>query len=142
VRFFAAVRVCKPVQQWATAFFVAVSLVWGVFSGDPVWGRDVLPLQQITAVQQNLLPPEAVTTLGLIHRGGPFLYAKDGVVFGNREKILPYQTRGYYREYTVPTPGARHRGAHRIVCGGFIKTQPEACFYTADHYASFNRIVQ
>ena len=75
-----------------------------------------------------------------IHQGGPFPYEKDGVVFGNRERLLPAQKRGYYREYTVKTPGSRNRGAHRIVCGG-PATKPDACFYTADHYASFRKIV-
>ena len=61
-------------------------------------------------------------------------------MFGNRERLLPAQKRGFYREYTVKTPGARNRGARRIVCGGAPKT-PDVCFYTADHYASFRRIV-
>jgi len=75
-----------------------------------------------------------------IHQGGPFPYEKDGAVFGNRERILPAQKRGYYREYTVRTPGSKDRGARRIVCGG-AATMPDACFYTADHYASFRKIV-
>ena len=74
--------------------------------------------------------------------GGPFPYEKDGTVFGNRERLLPANPRGYYREYTVAAPGARNRGARRIVCGGRQPTQPDACYYTADHYASFSRIVQ
>lgn len=88
------------------------------------------------------LPAQARETAALIRRGGPFRYAKDGTVFFNREALLPRQARGYYREYTVPTPGARDRGARRIVCGGRQPVAPEACFYTADHYASFRRIVQ
>ncbi len=80
--------------------------------------------------------------MGLIRRGGPFPYEKDGTVFGNRERLLPSQVRGYYREYTVPTPGLDHRGARRIVCGGMQPTVPEACFYTEDHYASFQLIAQ
>jgi len=75
-----------------------------------------------------------------IHVGGPFRYAKDGFAFGNRERILPAAPGGYYREYTVPTPGARDRGARRIVCGGREPIAPVACFYTGDHYASFKRI--
>jgi ribonuclease T1 len=63
-------------------------------------------------------------------------------VFGNRERQLPAQARGFYREYTVKTPGASNRGARRIVCGGKMPTAPEACYYTADHYASFRRIVE
>jgi len=87
------------------------------------------------------LPPEGQQTYRLIHQGGPFPYEKDGSVFGNRERLLPRQARGYYREYTVKTPGARDRGARRIVCGGEQPRQPEACYYTADHYASFRVIV-
>ncbi len=88
------------------------------------------------------LPAQARETQAAIAAGGPFQSAKDGVVFGNRERLLVVKPRGYYREYTVPTPGLRHRGARRIVCGGERPTRPEACFYTDDHYASFRRIVQ
>lgn len=88
------------------------------------------------------LPSQARQTHELIHRGGPFPYAKDGTVFGNRERLLPRQTRGFYREYTVKTPGSRDRGARRIVCGGRQPDAPQACYYTADHYSSFSRIVQ
>jgi ribonuclease T1 len=80
--------------------------------------------------------------LTLIDKGGPFRHDKDGTVFGNRERLLPLQPRGFYREYTVRTPGVSHRGARRIVCGGLKPTQPEACFYTEDHYASFRRIIR
>lgn len=86
------------------------------------------------------LPRQGAETYRLIQQGGPFPYEKDGTVFGNRERLLPAQKRGYYREYTVPTPGARNRGIRRIVCGG-APTTPDACYYTADHYASFRRIV-
>ncbi len=86
------------------------------------------------------LPRQGAETYRLILQGGPFPYEKDGTVFGNRERLLPAQKRGYYREYTVPTPGARDRGTRRIVCGG-LQTAPDACYYTADHYASFRRIV-
>jgi ribonuclease T1 len=88
------------------------------------------------------LPSEARHTEQLIRSGGPFAYTKDGSVFGNREKLLPAHTRGYYREYTVKTPGSRDRGARRIVCGGSQPTRPDSCYYTSDHYASFARIVQ
>lgn len=71
-------------------------------------------------------------------RGGPFPHDKDGTVFGNRERQLPARQRGFYREYTVNTPGARDRGARRIVCGS---EAPPTCFYSDDHYASFRRIV-
>ena len=88
------------------------------------------------------LPPEAQRTEQLIHSGGPFPYSRDGIVFGNYEMRLPKEPRGYYREYTVPTPGARNRGAHRIICGGNPPTEPVACFFTEDHYNSFHRIVK
>jgi ribonuclease T1 len=85
------------------------------------------------------LPREAREVLERIHAGGPFAYERDGVVFGNRERLLPARPRGYYREYTVRTPGERTRGARRIVCGG-VPTTPELCFYTDDHYRSFRAI--
>ena len=85
------------------------------------------------------LPLQGRKTYALILQGGPFPYDKDGTVFGNRERLLPLHKRGYYREYTVKTPGARGRGARRIVCGGAPRT-PDACYYTGDHYASFREI--
>ncbi len=88
------------------------------------------------------LPPQGRDVMKLIYQGGPFRYDKDGTVFGNRERFLPIRQRGYYREYTVRTPGERSRGARRIVCGGQKPTTPDACYYTDDHYASFRRIVQ
>lgn len=95
----------------------------------------------VATVSLANLPVQAQRTEALIRSGGPFAYSKDGVVFGNRERILPARQRGFYREDTVPTPGERSRGARRIVCGGKVATQPDACYYTADHYASFSRIV-
>jgi ribonuclease T1 len=86
------------------------------------------------------LPPQARDTLALIDAGGPFPYRQDGTVFANQEHRLPSRETGYYREYTVPTPGAADRGARRIVCGGPEPQAPLACYYTADHYASFRRI--
>jgi ribonuclease T1 len=97
---------------------------------------------ELNTVELAALPAEARQTEQLIRSGGPFPYAKDGTVFGNRERLLPREPRGWYREYTVRTPGARDRGARRIVCGGEPPTAPKACYYTADHYASFRRIVQ
>ncbi len=85
------------------------------------------------------LPREAQRTLKLIIRGGPFPYERDGVVFGNREHRLPARARGYYHEYTVPTPGTRNRGARRIICGGDVQSIAE-CYYTSDHYQTFRRI--
>ena len=100
------------------------------------------PMDNLGVVALAALPSEARTTHRLIHAGGPFPYRKDGAVFGNRERQLPRAQRGFYREYTVPTPGSQDRGARRVVCGGVRPTVPEACFYTADHYASFRLIAQ
>lgn len=86
------------------------------------------------------LPEQGQQTYRLIFLGGPFPYEKDGSVFGNRERLLPSRKRGYYREYTVRTPRVRHRGARRIVCGGWVAYRPKACYYTADHYDSFQFI--
>ncbi len=93
---------------------------------------------QVIALSE--LPVQAQDVHRRIHEGGPFRYGKDGSIFGNRERQLPRRPRGFYREYTVPTPGERDRGARRIVCGGKELRQPETCFYTRDHYASFQQI--
>jgi ribonuclease T1 len=82
------------------------------------------------------LPREGRATHALILQGGPFPYPKDGITFGNFEGNLPKQKRGYYREYTVPTPGARNRGARRIVCGA----EARQCWYSGDHYQTFQKI--
>lgn len=82
------------------------------------------------------LPAEAHRAIMLIQRGGPFPYRQDGGVFGNREGHLPRQARGWYREYTVDTPGLGHRGARRIITGG---QPPREWYYTDDHYDSFRR---
>lgn len=88
-------------------------------------------------IAETQLPPEARETLRLIDRGGPYPYRRDGVTFKNSERILPQKSRGYYREYTVPTPGSRDRGARRIVTGD---QPPVAFYYTDDHYRSFRGI--
>ena len=100
------------------------------------WATDPAATVRVTE-----LPPQGRETYELIRQGGPFPHDKDGTVFGNRERLLPLQKRGYWREYTVRTPGSRDRGARRIVCGGPPRT-PNACYYTADHYASFRMIVE
>ena len=89
----------------------------------------------VAEVHASQLPPEARATIALIHAKGPYPYAKDGSVFGNREGLLPRQPRGYYREYTVKTPGERTRGARRIVAG-----RGGELYYTDDHYNRFRRI--
>ena len=94
---------------------------------------------RLDEVDVSALPPEARELLAHIRAGGPFRYERDGIAFGNREHALPPKRRGYYHEYTVPTPGERTRGARRIVCGG-PREAPEVCYYTSDHYATFRRI--
>jgi len=93
----------------------------------------------LSTVVLSSLPKEARSLYVLIHAGGPFAYERDGVVFGNREHLLPAKPRGYYHEYTVTTPNAANRGARRIVCGGAARA-PEACYYSDDHYKTFRRI--
>lgn len=91
----------------------------------------------LTVVFVDELPREAQYTLALIRRGGPFPYRQDGTIFQNRERRLPIKPRGYYREYTVRTPGERDRGARRIVMGAGGEI-----YYTADHYESFVRVIE
>lgn len=117
-------------KKWAAGLavliFSAIFLVQGSwFSRDEIQFAD--------------LPVEAQHTWRLIRSGGPFPYGKDGTVFHNRERRLPEQARGYYREYTVPTPGLQHRGARRIVAGSPPATSGEY-YYTDDHYRRFRRI--
>lgn len=95
------------------------------------------PVSDLPLIGLDQLPAEAIDTMTLIYSDGPFPYDKDGSVFQNREGLLPDQDRGYYREYTVDTPGASNRGARRIV-GGAEGEQ----YYTSDHYASFAEIEQ
>lgn len=89
-----------------------------------------------TGALPGYLPAEARQTLRNITQGGPFPQRQDGGVFQNRERLLPARPRGYYREYTVSTPGSRDRGARRLVSGG---DPPVEYFYTDDHYRSFRR---
>jgi ribonuclease T1 len=116
-----------------TGILLALTMAWtGVQAKQP--------LDPQATVALNQLPAQGIETYHRILQGGPFPYEKDGVVFGNRERLLPPEKRGYYREYTVKTPRSRDRGARRIVCGGPVTT-PDVCYYSADHYASFRRIV-
>lgn len=123
-------------------FGLLVALLLTGLAGSP----SALAREAIAVVALAELPPEARDTLSLIRRGGPFPYPrKDGSVFGNFEKRLPARPRGYYREYTVPTPGSRDRGARRIVAGSGpdddVRRSGEY-YYTDDHYRSFRRIVE
>ncbi|MFE9353691.1 ribonuclease domain-containing protein [Streptomyces olivaceoviridis] len=102
-----------------------------VSQASPAWARGM------ATVQESRLPAEARGTLALIDKGGPFPYAKDGTVFGNFERLLPEHRRGYYHEYTVPTPGSHDRGARRIVTG-----QGGEFYYSDDHYESFRAVLR
>lgn len=119
----------KLLKSWT--FFLATLLL-----SVTVFAREAASLGYIAAQD---LPKEARQTLVLIKQGGPFPYAKDGVVFGNYEGVLPKRKRGYYHEFTVKTPGARNRGARRIITGGEPASSGEY-YYTDDHYATFRRI--
>jgi guanyl-specific ribonuclease Sa len=129
------------------AFIVLAVTLWNRHAGtpqiatDPVAGTDSstssrTPERPAGTDASAFLPAEAHATLERIARGGPFEHNQDGAVFGNYEGLLPKQPRGYYHEYTVETPGARNRGARRIITGG---TPPVAWYYTDDHYRSFRR---
>jgi ribonuclease T1 len=126
----------KSLRSLGLASILAVSAL----AGPAVQAKK--SVDDTVAVAVSALPPEAQQTHRLILTGGPFPYGKDGTVFGNRERVLPRRERGYYREYTVRTPGSRDRGAKRIVCGGSQPSHPEACYYSDDHYASFKLIAQ
>jgi ribonuclease T1 len=103
----------------------------------PAAARETAEAREPSARWPEFLPREAVTTLEAIERGGQFPYDRDGSVFQNRERLLHEQPRGYYREYTVITPGSRDRGARRVVAGG---QPPDVYYYTDDHYRSFRRV--
>ena len=127
----------KPSQRLATRLFVCVAAL----ACGAALARGPSP---VDAVSLATLPREARAVHAQVRKGGPFAYPKDASTFGNREGILPRKNRGYYREYTVETPGARNRGARRIICGAdaadWAKNTPAACYYTDDHYASFRAI--
>ena len=120
----------RRIGRWVVALLV---LAFFAFTAGARGPADKAPAE----VSASALPVEAQQTLRLIRAGGPFPYERDGVTFMNYERILPERPRGYYREYTVRTPGLRHRGARRIVAGS-----PGEYFYTEDHYRSFRRILE
>ena len=135
-------------QKIAPAVIAASSFALGAVGAAA--GSDALaprPAQQLdqgpapSTVHLGALRADAQRVHASILAGGPFPYAKDGEVFGNRERLLPPHPRGYYREYTVAPLGSAERGPERIVCGGALPAAPDACYHSADHYASFRRIV-
>lgn len=137
--------ISSPTRKFALTGILLVTLLAGgagvsarEWAG---WGGRVTDApSQDSSVALAQLPEQGQRTYRAILEGESFRREKDGSVFGNRERLLPRERRGHYREYTVETPGARDRGARRIVCGG-ERRAPDACWYTADHYASFRRIV-
>jgi len=131
----------NPCSVWARAAVMALLALCGGLIGTCVQAKTEAAAAVLQTMTLAALPPQGRDMMALIEKGGPFKYEKDGTVFGNREKILPARQRGYYREYTVRTPGESSRGARRIVCGGQQPRAPEACFYTDDHYGSFRQIV-
>jgi ribonuclease T1 len=128
------------VRMTGMKLVLASILLVAAWAPNLVQAREPVAANGAMTVSLAELPRQGVETYHLIRQGGPFPHDKDGVVFGNRERLLPAHKRGYYREYTVATPGTRDRGARRIVCGGPSRA-PENCYYTADHYASFRVIV-
>jgi ribonuclease T1 len=120
--------------------WLALAVLAALVAGGPAWARGPTSLADVPLAA---LPAEARATLALVKAGGPFPYARDGSAFGNREKLLPSRRRGYYREYTVKTPGALDRGARRIVAGAGAADDARISgeyYYTDDHYNSFRRI--
>ena len=122
-------------SRGAAALVLLALFAWVALPGaSSAWARGPAPLEAVGAAQ---LPAEAQSMLALIRKGGPYRYRQDDSSFGNRERRLPQQAQGFYREYTVPTPGARDRGARRIIAGG---NPPTEFYYTDDHYRSFRKI--
>jgi ribonuclease T1 len=115
---------------------ILAALALAIAFASPALAQKAPPPVDIAGeVALSSLPVEARDTVKLIHKGGPFPYARDGIVFSNREELLPKQKRGYYREYTVKTPGDRTRGARRIVSGSAGEL-----YYSDDHYQHLRRI--
>lgn len=138
-------RPFKPSRRWtiSAALIGLVAFVVLAIGLSSAWRADARGPDEaapgIGWVDLSDLPPEAHETLAMIRAGGPFPHRQDGTVFQNRERLLPIRSRGYYTEYTVRTPGARNRGARRIVAGGEPAVSGEY-YFTEDHYNSFRRI--
>jgi len=131
-------KLFRKVGNWLLTSLAAIGLIAAEVQGQiktvaKVTGSSIVAL--IPTISINKLPSEAKDTLNLIRQGGPFPYQKDGTLFQNRERRLPAKPVGYYREYTVPTPGSRQRGARRIVTG-----MGGEIYYTSDHYNTFFRV--
>jgi ribonuclease T1 len=119
-------------------FFRQLLLVFALFCAAGIGIVEAKPTPDgLPVIAATELPKQAQETIALIKAGGPFPYKRDGIAFSNREKILPKEKRGYYKEYTVKTPGAKNRGARRIVTGG-----EGQFYYSDDHYASFKRVLE
>jgi len=124
------------IARRTVASLCALGLGLALAFAPPAAAQKVLP-GVVGEMRATQLPPEARATLALIHKGGPFPYARDGAVFANREGALPFQRRGYYHEYTVKTPHVRTRGARRIIAGS-----DGDVWYTEDHYNHYWRILE
>lgn len=152
-------RGANPVVMMTMALVAVGALAWAMFGKSPsdpttlssttnpsvttsssssgISGADDAAPSGLAVCEASSLPKQADEVVRAIRSGGPFAARKDGTTFGNRERLLPSKPNGFYREYTVPTPGANNRGARRIVTGGNPKTDPQWFFYTGDHYESF-----
>jgi len=126
-------------RRWTWIVLAVLAIAWIAWSqhGAPAPAQDSQHPPTTEDAPTSALPPQVADTLALIRHGGPFPNRQDGVVFENRERELPRQPRGYYHEYTVETPGARDRGARRIITGG---DPPNVYYYTDDHYRSFHTL--
>lgn len=150
-------RISSKLLAFGALVIAVVALVVALVGGGPVTAPQETPSTQTTtaepgpasappsvanpsalpSINASQLPREAQRTLALIAKGGPYPYDRDGVNFGNFEGLLPKKSSGFYKEYTVPTPGEPDRGARRIIVG-----KDTAKYYTADHYDSFKFIVE
>jgi len=120
---------------WILLAVLSLVALWWYLETNPL-DQTALPSDPSAAITVAQLPDQARATLDLIARGGPYPYPQDDQVFANRERLLPGHRRGYWREYTVRTPGEDDRGPRRLVVGSGGEV-----FYTADHYASFRRVL-